>query len=953
MTAQAIEESWKKSEEERNGKESKSATTRLLAKIIANFQLRIDRIHVRFEDHSSCKGRSFCAGVILEKLHLSSPSDAEESKEGATVKVIDKKVRLENLGLYWDWDADAQVDTSSFLRVQECMEVPFLHNAVPTALQCFLPRHFLLKPVSLSLQLHIDLRRAEQRRPSTTAALQATANALPWCCANPQLTTAFRRAFSSTMKVGDAPLSQKDAWRFFSASCNASTLDASTQLLCREFFTAAWTELHTALPVVAVDADMSAFSVRVNHRQYCDCLDFVTSLGRQTLQAKYRQFKPRGGCAGAREWWRFAVRAVVYNNQRHRRQRGWKHYVQFKRQREEYIELYKRRELPAALARLRKLEDKLALEDILLFRRVALNEQEEERRGKKKALFARKGRKTLETTAAGGSEARRQELLTELGGAEEAEAGEPSVWEEGAPTDRQVWVKFRLRKLSMCLERGDAKVVACKARGLEAQFLKRREFRQLWGCVDEVVVLDERVPDAPWRRVLYPMPAAQRGPVAPLLPADMLPAERSPFLQVEVQLPALEASGDVLVRGSTLPLGVVVNVPCVAAVVDFVAPALGSLDVYAFRQKEYTLFRQRGEKKRRFDVSKEIARHKTQLVNVALGAVHVVLPETTGVARDECQTLVLRLGDALVHCDGVPARGDQQLSAANAYDTLEMSLRDVTAVLATGYAEDKVPGADGASLLRDFSVEARVGRCIAPSELELPTTRVELEAPTLQVRLGQRQYVALLQWLQGFTESTLKVLETLQSSQGASQVESQTSSQVVSRAVSQAVSQAATRLVDQVLTGLAAEKDVVPYSADELYVLQHNRLLSLRAVFQGIRVLLLEERAEDAEVPLAELVLGALCVEAEKRSFDFSLHASLKELAVVDCLRSAQAGSPQYLVQSAAVDEAGQASDQSGDQSGDHLITVDFNWVKELSAQYAASRSNKEVSVSFGSLSGA
>ena len=937
---------------------------------------------MRFEDHSSCKGRSFCAGVILEKLHLSSPSDAEDVKEGATVKVIDKKVRLENLGLYWDWDVDAQVDTASFLRVQECMEVPFLHNAVPAALQCFLPCHFLLKPVSLSLQLHIDLRRAEQRRPSTVAALQATANALPWCSANPQLTSTLRRAFSSIMKMRDAPLSQEDAWRLFSASCNAPTLDASTQLLCREFFAAAWTELHTALPVVAVDADMSAFSVRVNHRQYCDCLDFVTSLSRQTLQAKYRQFKPRGGCASAREWWRFAVRAVVYNNQRHRRQRGWKHYLQFKRQREEYIELYKRRELPAALARLRKLEDKLVLEDILLFRRVALNEQEEERRGKKKALFARKGRKTLETTAAGGSEARRQELLTELGGAEGAEeAGEPSVWEEGAPTDRQVWVKFHLRKLSVCLERGDAKVVACKARGLEAQFLKRREFRQVWGCMDEVVVLDERVPDAPWRRVLYPMPAAQRGSVAPLLPADMLPAERSPFLQVEVQLPALEASGDVLVRGSTLPLGVVVNVPCVAAVVDFVAPALGSLDVYAFKQKEYTLFRQRGEKKRRFDVSKEIARHKTQLVSVALGAVHVVLPETTGAARGECQTLVLRLGDALVHCDGVPASGDQQLSAANAYDTLEMSLRDVTAVLVTGYAEDKVPGADGASLLRDFSVEARVGRCIAPSELELPTTRVELEAPTLQVRLGQRQYVALLQWLQGFTESMMKVLETSQSSQGVSQ----TSSQVVSRAVSQAVSQAASRLVDQVLTGLAAEKDVVPYSADELYVLQHNRLLSLRAVFQGIRVLLLEERAEETEVPLAELVLGALCVEAEKRSFDFSLHASLKELAVVDCLRSARAGSPQYLVQSAAVDEAGQSSnqssdqssnqssdqssdqsneqssdqsneqssDQSSDQSGDHLITVDFNWVKELSAQYAASRSNKEVSVSFGSLSGA
>ena len=156
--------------------------------------------------------------------------------------------------------------------------------------------------------------------------------------------------------------------------------------------------------------------------------------------------------------------------------------------------------------------------------------------------------------------------------------------------------------------------------------------------------------------------------------------------------------------------------------------------------------------------------------------------------------------------------------------------------------------------------------------------------------------------------------------------------------------------MDQVLTGLAVEKtEMVPYSSDELYVLQTNQLLSIRTVFQGIHVLLLEESTLEAkEKPLAELVLGALCVEAQKRSFYFELHASLKELAVVDCLRSAQAGSTQYLVQSAAVNETG----ASAETDADHLIAVDFNWVKELSAQYAMSRSNKEVSVSFGSLSG-
>lgn len=73
--------------------------------------------------------------------------------------------------------------------------------------------------------------------------------------------------------------------------------------------------------------------------------------------------------------------------------------MRFKKRRAEYIDLYKRK-LGASpslkkdadgLARLQKLEDKLSIENVLLFRKVAVCEMEEEERYKQNYVL--KGRK--------------------------------------------------------------------------------------------------------------------------------------------------------------------------------------------------------------------------------------------------------------------------------------------------------------------------------------------------------------------------------------------------------------------------------------------------------------------------------------------------------------------------------------------------------------------------------
>ena len=66
----ALEENEQQILEEMSKKENKSSTAKLLAKILDNFQLRVNRIHLRLEYQDLSRSLSFAAGVILEKLYV-------------------------------------------------------------------------------------------------------------------------------------------------------------------------------------------------------------------------------------------------------------------------------------------------------------------------------------------------------------------------------------------------------------------------------------------------------------------------------------------------------------------------------------------------------------------------------------------------------------------------------------------------------------------------------------------------------------------------------------------------------------------------------------------------------------------------------------------------------------------------------------------------------------------
>ena len=147
-------------EEEKNAKNDTSVMAKLTAKIIDNLQIRIKHVHIRFEDHSSCPGHPFAGGVILEKLHVYSPTEDNEASTPLLPGMMRKKVRVTRFGVYWDFDESSRIHAKSVETLQQEMNYAFADpKNVPADRLGVVPRHWIVEPISLSLRVRVDTRK--------------------------------------------------------------------------------------------------------------------------------------------------------------------------------------------------------------------------------------------------------------------------------------------------------------------------------------------------------------------------------------------------------------------------------------------------------------------------------------------------------------------------------------------------------------------------------------------------------------------------------------------------------------------------------------------------------------------------------------------------------------------------------------------------------------------------
>ena len=319
-------------EEEKKAKNDTSVMARLTAKIIDNLQIRIKHVHIRFEDHSSCPGHPFASGMILEKLHLYSPTEDNEASTPLMPGMMRKKVRVTRLGVYWDFDERSCIHAKSVETLQQEMNYVFADpKNVPADRLGVVPRHWIVEPISLSLRVRADTRKGDLRKPEVGAVIASVVAELGW---SEQIdeTRHIIHAYKHVRKDGVRGRSAEEEWERMVAYMLAKHPGAFSEqslAMAHDFCERCWDRSNRASPMLEVEGEMDQVFVVVEQKQYRDLLQCVASLNTQSLRAKYKRFKP-AECVeqSPHKWWQFAVKSVCWENARQRQNQGWKAFLQ-------------------------------------------------------------------------------------------------------------------------------------------------------------------------------------------------------------------------------------------------------------------------------------------------------------------------------------------------------------------------------------------------------------------------------------------------------------------------------------------------------------------------------------------------------------------------------------------------------------------------------------------------
>ena len=955
-------------EEEKKAKNDTSVMAKLTAKIIDNLQIRIKHVHIRFEDHSSCPGHPFAAGVILEKLHVYSPTEDNETSTPLLPGMMRKKVRVTRLGVYWDFDESACIHAKSVETLQQEMNYAFADpKNVPADRLGVVPRHWIVEPISLSLRVKADTRKVELRKPEVGAAIASVVAELGW---SEQIDETRRiiHAYKHVRKDGVRGRSAEEEWELMVAYMLAKHPGAFTEqsiAMARDFCERCWDRSNRASPMLEVEGEMDQVFVVVEQKQYRDLLQCVASLNTQSLRAKYKRFKPAEGVEESpRKWWQFAVKSVCWENARQRQNQGWKAFMEFKALRMEYIELYKRKNEKDAgvAARLAALEEKLSLENIVLFRKIAKEEmkvegakKEKEKKEKKKkgvwSRFFKKGSEEEEEEEPVWTEKTREELFSEF----DIDESDVSPWEGGRPDDVQVTAQFKLNKLGVSLRNNGRAVLEMRFVQLATSVVKKKAFLQVFAALNDLSMEDESAEAGALRQVVYPEKNAvfDAAKLSVFVPSVLVTENETPFFQAALEIPSLDKSADVVVRVNTLPLCVVGNVACAMDVLGFVVPELSRLDLSVLTASASALYSDlSAPKRRKLRAAKEASSHKYVRYDIWLGAVHVVLPESNSASVDETRSIVVRLGDVAIRSDPKRVEAGTVLDATNIYDNVAVSVSSANVLLTNGEKEwmrREVQEEQNLYIVDDFNLEATIGLSIAPSEVAFARTRVSVESEMMCVRLTREKYLAVMRFTRAFGRSVREVVESSEvdfASLKSQAIQMASNAMAVDKSVSETVSETEA-IPDLKETSTPSEEITSELNSPE-DDLQQSHLLSVAVHIAGVSVLIEEVSAANEHMAIVKTAIAGLEVSVEQRTFDTDVAVSLNRIEVKDCLQSLSKREERFLVVSKTVNEKGEI-DRDTEQD---LFKVTVAVVKPCSPDYASASSDVSVHVCFGSLSG-
>ena len=388
-------------------------------------------------------------------------------------------------------------------------------------------------------------------------------------------------------------------------------------------------------------------------------------------------------------------------------------------------------------------------------------------------------------------------------------------------------------------------------------------------------------------------------------------------------------------------------------------------------------------------IAKEVATHKRIDMDLAVGAIHVVIPEDVGLDVEHTQALVLRLGDLAVRSSPSHVEELSSLTEATAYDAFLVTVSHMGVFMTDRQREwssRRVQREKHLSLVDDFELSVTVGLSVAPSESAFPSVRVSAVLSLIQCTLSKAQYMDVLTWLEGVTATTIRLMN--ETGIDLSSLSSAATTAVVSkllpttpRSPAVLVSEESQGVVSgevasgEVASGEVASGEVVSTEIASSEIVssemastetistvvvsidtplatttheptptQQNRLLEVRCVLEGLSLSL--RQSEETSL-LMTLDVKDIHLEMERRAYDLDLSCSLSSLAIQDYPQGEVKGFPTYMVLSQAIDETGAVMEDEHKE----LIRIHVHDLKHDAPNAASFSSDTSLEVEFGSLS--
>ncbi|KAM4015734.1 LOW QUALITY PROTEIN: intermembrane lipid transfer protein VPS13D [Anomaloglossus baeobatrachus] len=97
----ALEEKWKSEQEQKGESYWYSVTASIVTRIVDNIELKIQDVHLRFEDGITYPSRPFAFGVCIKNVSVQNAS-----REPVERFIRNKQLEVENFSIYWDVNSD-------------------------------------------------------------------------------------------------------------------------------------------------------------------------------------------------------------------------------------------------------------------------------------------------------------------------------------------------------------------------------------------------------------------------------------------------------------------------------------------------------------------------------------------------------------------------------------------------------------------------------------------------------------------------------------------------------------------------------------------------------------------------------------------------------------------------------------------------------------------------------